>query len=123
MSDVLFKDESYQIVGAAMDVWGALGFGFLESVYEHALLIELRERGLRAENQVPVNVFYKDQTIGKFFVDVLVNDEIILELKTAEQVSQNHMGQALNYLKATNHRLAIILNFGPNRLEFKRMVV
>ena len=72
---------------------------------------------------MPVNVFYKDQTIGKFFVDVLVNDEIILELKTAEQVSQNHMGQALNYLKATNHRLAIILNFGPNRLEFKRMVV
>ncbi len=122
-ASLLYKDESFEIVGAAIEVWKTLGFGFLESVYENALMCELRNRGLRAERQVPISVNYKQQLVGNFFVDILVNDAIVLELKTGEEISRTHMGQALNYLKATGYRLAIILNFSPARLEFKRMIV
>jgi GxxExxY protein len=123
MNEVLYKDESFQIVGAAIELWKTLGFGFLESVYENALMVELRDRGLNAERQVPVEVRYKDRNVGQFYVDILVNRAIIPEPKTVDEISQIHMGQALNYLKATGHKLAIILNFSPNRMEYKRMIL
>jgi len=120
---LLFKDESFEIVGASIEVWKTLGFGFLESVYESSLLYELRQRGLQAERQVPIDVVYKGQNVGKFFADILVNQSIVLELKTGEEISQAHMSQAMHYLRATGLRLAIILNFSPSRMEFKRIIV
>ena len=122
MSEIVHKEVSYEIVGAAIDVWKALGYGFLEKVYENALVIELRLRGLEAERQKPIKVLYRDNIVGKYFADVLVNGNIILEIKTAETISTVYIAQTLNYLKATNHRLGIILNFGPHQMEHKRLV-
>ena len=123
MNDVLHKDESYLIVGAAMEVWNTLGFGFLESVYEKALVYELQDRGLKVGEQVPIPVTYKGKPVGHFTADIVVNDSIILELKSAERIAQVHIAQALNYLKATGFKLAIVMNFSKERLEYKRLVL
>ncbi len=123
MEKILFKEESYEIVGAAIEVWKTLGYGFLEKVYENALAIELRERNCRVEQQKPVKVYYHGQVVGDYVADIVVNDTILLELKSAEAIADEHIAQTLNYLKATGMRLAIILNFGPDKLEHKRLVM
>ena len=120
--EVLYKERSYEIVNAAITVWTKLGYGFLEKVYENALAHELKRRSIAFAQQGPVNVWYDGALVGEFYADIVVDDEIILELKSAEAIAPAHMAQALNYLKATEKRLAIILNFGPNQLEFKRVV-
>lgn len=123
MSELLFKEEYYEIVNAAIQVRKTLGYGFLEKVYENALLIELRKRGLTAQQQKPISVFYEGQVVGDFYADILVNDQIILELKVGEAIAKEHIAQILNYLKATGIRLGILLNFGPKGVEHKRYVV
>ncbi len=123
MEKIIFKEESYGIVGAAMDVWNTLGFGFLEKVYENALAVELRDRGFDVRQQHPVTVFYRDRTVGSYVVDILVNDAILLEIKSARSISDAHLAQTLNYLKATQRNLGIIVNFAPNTLEHKRLVL
>jgi len=123
MSELLFKEEYYEIVNAAIQVRKTPGYGFLEKVYENALLIELRKRGLTAQQQKPISVFYEGQVVGDFYADILVNDQIILELKVGEAIAKEHIAQILNYLKATGIRLGILLNFGPKGVEHKRYVV
>lgn len=123
MDGLIYKEESFRIVGAAMEVWNVLGYGFLESVYEEALVIELRSQGLRVGRQARIPVRYKEQPVGEFVADVVVNESIILELKTVEKIAPAHTAQALNYLKATGYRLAIVLNFAKERLEYKRLVL
>jgi len=123
MENIIFKEESYEIVGAAIEVWKTLGYGFLEKVYENALAIELRERNCRVEQQKPVKVYYHGHVVGDYVADIVVNDTILLELKSAETIADEHIAQTLNYLKATGIRLAIILNFGPDKLEHKRLVM
>ena len=120
MAELLFKKESFEIVGAAMEVWNTLGYGFLEKVYENALAVELRKRGLEACQQHPLNVHYKGENVGNYYADIVVNNEIILEIKSVKSIRDEHVAQILNYLKATEMRLGIILNFGPTGLEHKR---
>jgi GxxExxY protein len=120
---VLYRDLSFEIVAAAIQVWEILGYGFLEKVYENALTIELDKRGLPCEQQKPVKVFYDGQVAGDYVADVIVDGKIILELKSANGIDSAHMAQTLNYLKATGIRLGIILNFGPDKMEFRRVVL
>ncbi len=122
MTDLLFKDECYRIVGAAIRVRKTLGYGFLEKVYENALGIELLAEGFRVEQQKPVRVFYNGTMVGDYVADVIVNGEILLELKSAKSLTDEHQAQVLNYLAATGMRLAILLNFGPTGLDHKRLV-
>ena len=107
------SDLTEGIIGAFYDVYNSLGYGFLERVYENALLIELKHRGFSVEQQKPIHVYYRNQLVGEYFVDLLVNDLIILELKAARAIHKNHEAQLLNYLKATQYEVGLLLNFGP----------
>ncbi len=120
---ILYKDLSYEIVSAAIEVWKTLGYGFLEKVYENALMIELHQRKISCEQQHSIRVRYKGENVGDYIGDIVVNGEIILELKSAKTIDDAHIVQTLNYLKATSLRLGLILNFGPYKLEFKRVVL
>ena len=102
-------------------MYNALGYGFLEKVYENALLLELRRRGLQVEQQTPIKVYYAGQVVGEYFADLLVEGKVIVELKAAEAISPAHEAQLLNYLKATGISVGLLLNFGP-RPEFRRKV-
>lgn len=123
VSDLLFKDISYEIIAAIYEVHNILGFGFLEHVYQKALLKELRVRGLKAEAQKEIIVYYKGEPVGTYYADIVVDDKIILELKTVENFSKTHESQLLNYLKATHYKLGFLINFGKEKAEFKRMVL
>ena len=120
---ILYKDLSYKIVGLAMQVHTELGYGFLEKVYENALMILLRENEIKAEQQVPIKVHFHNQIVGEYIADILVENCVILELKTQDRIIENHKAQTLNYLKATGLKLAILLNFGKYKLETARLVL
>ena len=109
---ILYRDLSYKIVGLAMQAHTELGYGFLEKVYENALMILFEENGIRAQQQLPIKVQYHGRVIGDYIADIVVEDSVILELKAAEKIAEIHKAQTLNYLKATNFRLALLLNFG-----------
>lgn len=122
-SEVILKDLSFQIMAAAFEVHNVLGSGFLENVYEKALLTELHLRETKAESQRPVQVFYKCKEVGSYFPDIVVNDEVIIELKAVDKLSTIHEAQVLNYLKATGMKLGLLINFGREKVEFKRLVL
>ncbi len=109
------------IIKSFYKVYNCLGYGFLEKVYENALLFELENAGFQVLQQHPIQVLYEGQTVGEYFADILVNDLIILELKASEQLRQEHVAQLTNYLKATQKEVGLLLNFGP-KPEFKRIV-
>lgn len=119
---ILYKELSYKIIGLAMEVHNKLGYGFLEKVYENALMVLFRREGMKAEQQKPITVYFESEIVGEYYADILVEDKIILELKSAEKIIDVHIAQALNYLKATTLRLAILLNFGKEKLEYERIV-
>ena len=121
-TDNNINELTYQINGAIFEVSRVLGSGFLEKIYENALLIELRERGLNAESQKPINVSYKGQIVGEYFADILVCDRVIIELKCVEHFSRLHEAQLLNYLKATGVKVGLLVNFNHPKVEIKRMV-
>lgn len=123
VTELILKDVTFQIIAAIIEVHKILGFGFLESVYGKALLKELRLRGLKAESQKEIRVTYKGEEVGSFFADIVVNDEIILELKSVEHLSNIHKAQVLNYLKGTGLRLGFLINFGKEKAEYKRLVL
>ncbi len=119
--ELLLKDEVYQIVGAAMEVHTQLGCGFLESVYQEALGMELISRGIPCVPQARIGVAYKGQLLQSvFFADFLCFDAIILELKAIKAISSIEEAQLFNYLKATNLPVGLILNFGARSFEWKR---
>ena len=109
--EIVEKELSYKIIGIAYQVRDELGFGFLERVYENALAISLMENGLKAVQQVPLNVLYHGHVVGVYCPDILVEDRVILEIKSCEKIISAHKAQILNYLKATGLKLGIILNF------------
>ena len=109
-----------QVIGAAMKVHSTLGLGFLESVYQNALIWELRKRGFKAEAERPISVLYDGQIVGAFAVDVLVSDSLIVELKASQTLAKVHEVQLVNYLVATGLDEGLLLNFGAERLEFKK---
>ena len=117
------NEITYKINGAVFEVMRVLGAGFLEKVYENALLIELRKRGLKAESQVPLKVSYKGEVVGEYVVDILVEDAVILELKAVEQIQKIHEAQLLNYLKATGVNIGLLINFKYPKAEIKRFVL
>jgi len=110
-----------EIFGACFEVINELGAGFVESVYENALIIALREKGLHAEKQRPLKVEFRGQVVGEFFADVLVEDEVIVELKAVKALLPEHQAQVINYLKATGKDVGLIVNFGSAKLEYKRL--
>ena len=111
-----------EVIGAVYEVARTLGAGFLEKVYERALVKELRLRGLRADAQVPIQVSYKGEGIGDYFVDILVEERLIVELKCVDRLANEHLAQCLNYLKATDRHIALLVNFQHPRVEWKRVV-
>jgi GxxExxY protein len=122
-NSIVHRDLSYQIIGLAMEVHGKLGFAFLEKVYENAMMVLFRRENILAVQQAPIQVHFERQVIGSYIADILVDEKIILELKCVEMITNVHRAQALNYLKATQKRLAIILNFAKKRLEYERLVL
>jgi len=116
------NDLSGLVIGCAFIVLNTLGAGFLEKVYENALAYELRASGLLVVQQCGVRVRYKDVVVGEYFVDLLVEDVLLVELKTAKALDDAHRMQCINYLKATGLQLCLLLNFGNPRMEIKRVV-
>jgi GxxExxY protein len=119
---MLYEDLTGTIIGAAMEVHKLLGPGFLESVYERALGIELTEKQIPFERQSPIRVIYKQVEIGEYRADFLVDAKIILEIKATNALVSEHYAQTLHYLAATGLRLALLLNFGASSLQFKRII-
>ena len=111
-----------KIIGCVYTVSNSLGSGFLEKVYENALAIELRKTGLKAEQQSAIQVHYEGIVVGDFLADLLVEDSIIVELKTARNLDDIHYAQCLNYLRATGLTVCLLVNFGKSRAEIKRVV-
>lgn len=124
MTELLYKEEVYQIIGAAMEVYNQLGNGFLESVYQDALAIELTMRNIPFKEQVPLEISYKGQPIRhRYTPDMLLFDKIIVELKAISTLGRVEEAQLLNYLKATGMRLGILINFGSaGKIEWKRII-
>ena len=116
------EELAHRVIGAAFEVSNVLGAGFLEKVYRRALLHELRLRGLKAAEEVKLAVFYKGINVGDYAADIFVERRLILELKCADAFSPTHLAQTLNYLRATDLHLALLLNFQKPKVEIKRVV-
>jgi GxxExxY protein len=117
-----YEELTEKIIAAAYNVYNKMGFGFLESVYEKCLLIELRKAGLQAESQKPIVVTYENEVVGEFKADITVEDTIIVELKSVRHISASHEVQLVNYLVGTGKPVGLLLNFGEQRVEVKRKV-
>ena len=117
-----YAEITEKIIGCAYTVYNKMGFGFAESVYENCLMIELGKAGLEFESQKPITACYEGKTVGEFFADLLVEDEIIVELKSVRHLAQRHEVQLVNYLVATGKDVGLLLNFGEERVEAKRKV-
>ena len=114
-----YQDLTEEIIGCAYRGYNKMGFGFLESVYEKCLLIELHKPDLEAESQKPITVFYENEIVGEFVADIIVNDTIMLELKSVRRIIKAHEVQLVNYLVATGKPIGLILNFGERKVEVK----
>lgn len=110
-----------QIIGAAFEVYNVLGYGFLEKVYQRAMQVELKHRNLEAELETPIKVEFKGYIIGDYFADLFVEKKVIVELKVAEKYNPKDEAQLINELKATGIRVGLLINFGKERVEFKRL--
>jgi GxxExxY protein len=118
---LLYEEITEQVLSACFDVINELGAGFLESVYEKALLVALREKVLAAQAQVPLKVMFRGQNVGDFVADVIVEEKVLLELKAIKGLTAEHQAQTINYLKATGIDLGLLINFGNSKLEFRRL--
>ena len=121
--NIIYKDLSYKIIELALEVHNELGCGFLEKVYENALMILFDRESILAKQQAPADVYFQSKVVGQYFADILVDNKIILELKAVDAIANIHKAQLLNYLRATGIKLGLILNFAKPRLEYKRMVL
>ncbi len=123
--ELIYKDETYQIIGAAFEVYNQLGPGFLEPVYQEALQIELKERSIPFEAQKSIFIYYKGNKLDKEYqADFVCYDKIIVEIKAVEELGSAYEAQLLNYLKATKINLGLLINFGQiNKLQWKRMIL
>ena len=119
--DLLHKELTDQILKAYYDVYNELGYGFLEKVYQNSLYLELTSRGFHVEAQKQIKVYYKRMEVGEYYADLMVNNLVILELKAAETIVQEFEWQLLNYLRATQIEVGLLLNFGK-KPEFRRKV-
>jgi len=116
-ANIIYRDLSYQIMAAIFEVHKELGPGYLESVYEKALLLELTSRGMNVDVQKVFGLTYKGQKVGNHRLDIIVEDKIVLELKTVERFAPIHTAQVLSYLKASGYRLGILVNFSKAKVD------
>jgi len=121
MDDQKHKELTEKIIVAFYKVFNPLGYGFLEKVYEKALLLELAAMGLRAQSQSPIQVVYQEEIVGEYFADVLVEEKVIVEVKATRSLTAENEAQLLNYLKATDCEVGLLFNFGP-KPEVRRRV-
>ena len=117
-----YKELTEKIIGCAYRVYNKMGFGYLESVYEKCMLIELRKAGFDIEPQKPIKVQYDGEVVGDFIADTLVNDTVILELKSVRKLVEAHEVQLVNYLVAAGKPVGLLINFGETRIDVKRKV-
>ena len=124
----MVRDEAYcnaiteQIIGCAYKVANCLGPGFLEKVYENALCYEVGQCDLKVEQQFPINVIYEGIIVGEYSADLVVQDEIIVELKAVKALDPSHFAQCMNYLKGTGKKVCLLINFGSQKVEIRRVV-
>jgi GxxExxY protein len=122
--ELIYKDEAYKIIGKCMEVHNNLGAGFLEIVYKDALELEFRRSGINYEREKEYVVNYKGVILPhRFYADFIVMDKIILEVKASSGIADEHVAQAINYLKVSENRLALIVNFGEIKLSYRRIVL
>ncbi|MBN4061746.1 MAG: GxxExxY protein [Flavobacteriales bacterium] len=119
--ELLHKEITDKILKAFYNVYNTLGYGFLEKVYENALFLELTSFGLFVEKQKPIKVYYRDELVGEYFADLIVEECVIIELKAAEGLAKEHEHQIINYLKATEIEVGLLMNFGK-KPEFRRKI-
>ena len=119
----LLDSLTERVLGAVFEVANTLGAGFLEKVYERALLRELRLQGIPAVSQASFSVAYKDQCVGEFYADILVEDALVVELKCVDRLTNEHLAQCLNYLRASRLNLCLLVNFQKPTVEWKRVVL
>jgi GxxExxY protein len=120
-SKYIHSEITEQIIKCFYNVYNELGYGFLEKVYQNALFLELRNSGLFCEAQKHIKVYYKETQVGEYFADIIVNNSVIIELKAAEALVEEHEFQLINYLKATEIEVGVLLNFGK-RPEIRRKI-
>ncbi len=118
---MLHQQTTKEIIDAFYTVYNKMGYGFLEKVYENCLLIELRKGGITCYQQKQIHVYYDEEEVGEYYADILVANKVIIELKAAEAICEEHENQLINYLKATDIEVGLLLNFGKNP-EFKRKI-
>ena len=121
MNNLKHSEITGNVIKAFYSVYNDLGYGFLEKVYENSLCVELRSLGLSVEQQTPISVYYKGSMVGEYFADLVVNDLLIVELKSVEALAHAHEAQLINYLKAPRYEVGLLLNFGK-RAEYKRKI-
>ena len=119
---LLGEEQTREIIGCAMAVMNVLGHGFLEKVYENALCVEMRLRGVPFQQQPRYEVLYKSEQVGEYVPDLVVADALVVDAKTIDAITDHEIGQVLNYLKITGLRVALILNFKHSKLQWKRVV-
>ncbi len=110
-----------KIIGCAYDVYNQLGFGFMEKVYENAMMIKLHQKKLEAVQQAPIHAYFEDKLVGEYFADILVNNKVILEFKAVSALSKVHEVQLVNYLKATGIKVGLVINFGEKLKIIRRV--
>jgi len=115
-----YEEITHKIIGAAYSVHNQLGFGFLESVYHKAMVIELAKAELIAESEKPLKVYYDDQVVGDFVVDLYVENTVVVELKSVQNLLKEHEAQLVNYLNGIKKEIGLLINFGPSGVEVKR---
>ena len=122
MNKLLHKSITEKILKAYYNVYNSLGYGFLERVYQNAMYFELLELGLNVEAQKQIKVFYKNRLVGEYFADLIVEEKVIVELKSAQLLMSAHSSQLYNYLKSTEIEVGLLLNFGEE-VEFERIIL
>ncbi len=123
MAEFLHGELTHEIIGAAFEVWKALGYGFLEKVYENALAVELKLRGIDVQQQFGIDVYYKNVLVGQYAANRSAESKVIVELKSEKEYNPKHEAQLLNYLKATGVRVGLLLNFGEKKCNVERFIV
>jgi GxxExxY protein len=117
---VKYEELTHKIIGCAYNVFNQLGYGFLESVYQKAMTIELGKNGLKYEAETPLKVYYDNQVVGDYYIDLCIEDTVIVELKSVENINKQHEVQLVNYLSGTKKDIGLLINFGLSGVEVKR---
>ena len=115
-----YEELTHRIIGCAYKVFNELGFGFLESIYKKAMIIELTKGNLKVEAEKPLKVYYDNQVLGDFFIDLYVEDKVIVELKSVQNLVKEHEVQLVNYLQGLQKDIGLLINFGPSGVDVKR---